>query len=160
MKQWHQRAGDFDNAGGFHYRERECERKLARKDRKLTNPRSYQHLAVLWLYRLLYGYGERPWRVVIVAFIAILFFALFYVPWSHVDITAAVGLRGFFTQSWKALYFSGVSFTALGYGGWIENANEDIVPTGWTRYLGVVQSLFGVSLIALFLVTFTRNISR
>ncbi len=31
---------------------------------------------------------------------------------------------------------------------------------GWTRYLGVVESLVGISLIALFLVTFTRKMTR
>ena len=152
LKQWHQRTGDYDTAGRFHYREWECRRKLAQQHKQPVETLE------LWLYRLLSGYGERPWRIIGVGAALIALFALFYVPWSHVDLSTAAGLRGFFTQSWKALYFSGVSFTALGYGSWVES--EGIVPAGWTRYLGVVQALFGISLIALFLVTFTRKLSR
>ena len=154
LKQWHQRTGDSDNAGGFHYREMECKRKLAKKKwvckKSLQN---YQHLNVLSLYRRLSGYGERPWRVVIVAFIVIFFFAPLYVPWNGLDLSRA-GASNYFGHLWEALYFSGVSFTALGYGEWVAP------PTGLTKYLGVVQSLIGVSLLALFLVTFTRNMSR
>jgi len=59
---------------------------------------------------------------------------------------------------WKSLYFSGVSFTALGYGDWV--ATLHIAPEGWPRLIGVIESLVGISLIALFLVTFTRKMTR
>ena len=151
LKQWYQRTGDYDIAGRFHYREWECKRKLAQQLKKPVE------ILELWVYRLLSGYGERPKRVIGVGAALILLFALFYMPWNNVDFSGTE-VGNFFTHLWKALYFSGVSFTALGYGGWVDSAG--IAPTGWARYLGVVESLIGISLIALFLVTFTRKMSR
>jgi hypothetical protein len=157
LKVWYQEHEDEDNVVEFHIRAWECKRKLAQQQwqgRKLWEWGRLGEIAKLSVYRLLSGYGERPWRVIASGAAVILFFALFYLPWAALDLSAA----GIFSHLWKALYFSGASFTALGYGSWVES--EAIAPTGWTKYLGVVESLFGVSLIALFLVTFTRKMTR
>jgi hypothetical protein len=58
---------------------------------------------------------------------------------------------------WRSLYFSAVSFTAIGYGGWVTGADA---PSTWTKWFGVTESFIGVFLIALFLVTFTRRWTR
>ena len=58
----------------------------------------------------------------------------------------------------NALYFSAVSFTALGYGEWVNLDNDltsDII-----RGLGAFESLVGISMMALLLVTFFRKWTR
>ena len=53
-----------------------------------------------------------------------------------------------------ALYVSMVSFVALGYGGWVE------LGSAAARFVAVVEALIGVFLIALFVATFTRRLTR
>jgi len=137
LKQWHTEAGMYDVAGEFHYREMEARRKAAWKARRLP------YASAMYLLRFLYGYGERPLLVVAWAAAVILGFALGHWLFG----TVAGGL-------WDALYYSAVSFTALGYG-WAAE------PQGWAgRFLGVGESLLGVFMMALFLVTFTRKMTR
>ena len=138
LKQWHTEAGMYDVAGEFHYREMEARRKLAQKERRVPDA------LAMYALRFLYGYGERPLRVVVAAAAVILGFAL-------VHCLPGVLTGGF----WSALYYSAVSFTALGYGGWAPE------PQGWAgRFLGAGESFMGVFMIALFLVTFTRKMTR
>jgi hypothetical protein len=138
LKQWHTEAGMYDIAGEFHYREMEARRKLAQKERRIPD------LVALNAFRLLYGYGERPLRVIAWVAAVILGFALVHWAFGTVE-------RGFL----DALYYSAVSFTALGYGGWAPQ------PQGWAgKFLGVGESLLGVFMMALFLVTFTRKMTR
>jgi hypothetical protein len=127
----------YDIAGEFHYREMEARRKLAWKERLLPYALS------MYLLRSLYGYGERPERVIGWAAAVILGLAFAYL------------LPGVLTGGFRdALYYSAVSFTALGYG-WAAE------PQGWAgRFLGVGESLLGVFMMALFLVTFTRKMTR
>jgi hypothetical protein len=124
-------------AGEFFYREMEARRKLAWKERRLPYALS------MYALRFLYGYGERPLRVIGWVVAVILGFALGHWLFGTVE-------RGF----WDALYYSAVSFTALGYG-WAA------APQGWAgKFLGVGESLLGVFMMALFLVTFTRKMAR
>lgn len=138
LMQRHMEAGMYDIAGEFHYREMEARRKLAWKERRLP-----QALATYAL-RFLYGYGERPERVIGWVAAVILGFALGHWLSGTVE-------RGFL----EALYYSAVSFTALGYGGWVDQS-----PSWAGRFLGVGESLLGVFMMALFLVTFTRKMTR
>ena len=139
-------------AGQFHFREWECKRKIAQEKKHRLE------ISEIWGYRLVSGYGERPKRVIASGAAVILFFALWYFPYSWSFCLSRDCWIAVWEGIWKALYFSGVSFTALGYGEWV--APENIAPTGWPRFLGVIESLFGISLIALFLVTFTRKLTR
>ncbi len=137
LKQHHTEAGMYDIAGEFHYREMEARRKLAWAQRRRS------HAFGLNALRLLYGYGERPERVIYSAAAIVLGLAL--VHWLFGTVAG-----GFL----DALYYSAASFTALGYG-W---ARE---PQGWAgRFLGVGEALLGVFMMALFLVTFTRKMTR
>jgi hypothetical protein len=138
LKQCHTYAGMYDIAGEFHYREMEARRKLAWKERRLP------YAVAMYCLRFLYGYGERPERVIAWAAAVILGFAIGHWLSGTVD-------RGFL----DALYYSAVSFTALGYGAWAPT------PQGWAgKFLGVGESLLGVFMMALFLVTFTRKMTR
>lgn len=137
LKQWHTNAGMYDIAGKFFYREMEASRKM----QSWKKP----HLKLwYWAMRMLCGYGEKPERVVISA--AVIVFGL----------AAAYCLWGSFSSSSFAdtLYYSVASFTALGYGQWAPQ------PTGWAKGVGAAEAVLGVSMMALFLVTFTRKMIR
>ena len=90
---------------------------------------------------LLCGYGENYERVVVSALVIIFGLAVVYV-YGGLNLAYAI-------------YFSAVSFTALGYGSWV-----NITPVGWVRALGAAESFLGVFMMALFLVTFTRKMTR
>jgi len=138
LKQRHAEAGMYDVAGEFHYREMEARRKLARQERR------FLHALGLNLSRWLYGYGERPERVI--GWAAAVVFGLAVVHWLFGTVAG-----GFL----DALYYSAVSFPALGYGDWSPE------PQGWAgRFLGAGESFLGVFMMALFLVTFTRKMTR
>ncbi len=111
-------------------------------------------LGVRWLLakgaELVFGYGERPLRVVATSAFLVIAFTAAYCRGTGWKFTSE-GLANFGTQSIDAVYFSAISFSALGYGEWV---NE---PAGWTRYLGALESFFGVSLIALLIITLTRK---
>jgi len=138
LKQQHTEAGMYEIAGEFFYREMEARRKLSRQKRHLP------HALSMYSLRFLYGYGERPERVIGSATVIILGLAI--VHWLLGTVAG-----GFV----EALYYSAVSFTALGYGQWAAE------PQGWAgRFLGVGEALMGVFMMALFLVTFTRKMTR
>ena len=94
--------------------------------------------------RILCGYGEKPERVVISAAVVVFGLALIYL---------AIGtlMPNTFLNS---LYYSAISFTALGYGSWAPK------PFGWVKGLGAFEAFLGVFMMALFLVTFTRKMTR
>ncbi len=128
----------YDIAGEFHYREMEARRKLAWG--KLRLP----YASAMYALRFLYGYGERPERVI--GWAAAVVFGLALVHWAFGTVAG-----GFL----DALYYSAVAFTALGYGEWAPD------PQGWAgRFLGAGESFMGVFMMALFLVTFTRKMTR
>jgi hypothetical protein len=146
LKQWHTDSGMYDIAGEFHYREMGARRKEAwQPDLPWGAPtRRLPYALSLGALRLLYGYGERPQRVI--GWAAGIIFGLAAV--HCVFGTVAGGIL-------DALYFSAVSFTALGYGAWAPE------PQGWAgKFLGVGEALMGVFMMALFLVTFTRKMTR
>lgn len=138
LKQWHSGVGMYDIAGRFYYREMEMQREA-------RSWREEPHLKLWsWAMRLLCGYGEKPERLILSACIIIFGLAIAYF------------LLGSFSSSsfLDCLYYSLVSFTALGYGGWAPQ------PEGWVKGMGAVEATIGVFTIALFLVTFTRKMMR
>lgn len=138
LKQWYTNAGMYDIAGKFFFRERTARRK-ALKWRPNPLPRIRQTL-----YWLLCGYGERPWQVFASA--TVVLFCLARVYFAIGTLTPNTFLN--------SLYYSAVSFTALGYGSWAPQ------PTGWVKGLGAVEAFVGVFMMALFLVTFIRKMTR
>ena len=134
LKQWYTEAGMYDTAGRFYYREMEAKRKA----------RSWRREPILklwsWVLRILCGYGEKPELVIASAAVIILSMAGIY---SISELTFP-----------SSLYYSAVSFVALGYGGWINT------PAAWVRAFGAIEVFIGVFMMALFLVTFTRKMTR
>lgn len=96
------------------------------------------------LVDLVSGYGERPFRVIIwIAAVVGGMAALYHYTASLTPATWS-----------NSLYFSAASFTALGYGIWPGEA------TPLARGLGAAESFLGLFLMALFLVTFVRRMTR
>jgi uncharacterized protein YjbI with pentapeptide repeats len=138
LKIWYTEHGLYDIAGKFFYREMEAKRKD-----QIWKKQPLQKLGS-WFLRILCGYGEKPLRVAISAAVVIFGLAIAYFLW------------GSFSSSSFAdtLYYSVASFTALGYGQWAPQ------PTGWAKGVGAAEAVLGVSMLALFLVTFTRKMIR
>ena len=169
LNTWHRNHGYSDIAGEFLYREWVCKRLEAQE--QLTGRLSWRHpwrtlralnlrwwrtlMYFLWLavHELLFGYGERPMRIVYTAAAVVLGFALLYFLYPLSELRALGGSQ-LMDRWWQSLYFSLVSFTTLGYGGWIDH------PDNWLRYLGGVQSFIGLFITAMYLVTFTRKWTR
>jgi len=139
LKQWYTDAGIYDIAGEFFFREMEAKRKGLR-----WRPQPW-HRGWLHIYSFISGHGERPLRVIRWAVIWIFGLALIYY---------LIGSTWSLSAVWNSLYFSMVSFTALGYGSWVHTTNE------WMKGIGALESFMGVFTIALFLVTFTRKMRR
>jgi len=134
LKQWYTNAGMYDIAAKFYYREKEADRKSLKWYSR--------HRLALEILRVFFGYGERwPW---VLCWMALVVFgsAVAYSLFGGLDIP-------------YSLYFSVISFTALGYGKWV-----DITPPGWVQALGAFESFTGVFLMALLLVTFFRKWTR
>lgn len=110
-----------------------------------------RHLLSTFLF-LFWGYGERPWRLLLSGFALILGFAAFYKFLGEVKMAAGSSERP--ATFFETTYFSAISFVALGYGNWIRDTND------WARYGGVVEAVIGVTIIALFVTSFTRRYSR
>jgi len=147
LKMWYTNAGIRDIAAAFYYREMES----GRKGLKLFSKSSWNHRLTLELLRMLFGYGERWRRVLASIAVLILLFASAYLV-----ITRFIPKFGTLTPDTflHSLYYSAVSFTALGYGSWAPQ------PTGWIKGIGAFESLVGISMMALLLVTFFRKWTR
>ncbi len=139
LKVWHTQHGLYDIAGKFYYREKEAGRKSLGWCSKL-----WYHRLALEFSRLVFGYGERWWNI------------LFWMVGIIFGLAAAYFFWGSFSSSSFAdtLYYSVASFTALGYGNWAPQ------PTGWAKGVGAAEAVLGVSMMALFLVTFVRKWTR
>ena len=166
---WHKNHGYSDVAGEFLYREWVCKRLEARS--VLSDELSWRSpwripgaLGLLWWkalikflflasFELLFGYGERPFRVSFVAAFVVFLFAMIYFlyPLSELD---SIGGAELSSRLWHSFYFSLVSFTTLGYGGWVGH------PDSWIRSLGSIESFIGLFITAMFLVTFARKWTR
>lgn len=139
LKQWYTNAGMYDVAGKFFYREMEARRKSRHWKAEL-------HLKLWdWILRLLCGYGEKAERVVVSAVMFIFGLAAAYFFFSAFSSATFAG----------CLYYSVVSFTAVGYGSWVYPE-----PASWAKGFGAAEAALGVFMMALFLVTFTRKMTR
>jgi len=139
LKTWYTEHGIYDRAGEFFFREMTVKRKMLQ-----WWPNPFPRAWSKFL-SLICGYGERPLRVIgwaasVVSVLALIYFV--------------IGSMWEWKAFWNSLYFSAVSFTALGYGSWVEISND------WIKGIGAFESFIGVFTIALFLVTFVRKMTR
>jgi len=94
-----------------------------------------------YLLCLVWGYGERPLRVIFTGAFTIFLYALSY---QWLDALSISGLK-------TAFYFSTVTFTTLGYG--------DVIPKPEFRMFAASEALAGIILTGLFLFTLARRAS-
>ena len=95
--------------------------------------------------KYLYGWGERPWRIFGWCGGVIVLFSFLYCCIGEI----ATKGNDQIVSYWNKLYFSGVTFTALGYG--------DYYPVGVAKITALTESFLGVVLIALFIFSFARR---
>lgn len=138
--------------------------KSKKKKEKLSELSSQERLKALWFYlkypakhrpplryftstflKYLYGWGEWPWLIFVWCFVAVFVCSLIY----YFGETVVTSQRIHVTSYLKKLYFSGITFTALGYG--------DYSPVGWARVLAFFESFLGIFFIALFVFSFARR---
>jgi hypothetical protein len=160
VKQSAQEAGYYQLAGEYFYNER-CAR-LWKKfhgpgydtlspANKFVRLLSAMRLLPEFIFgRLLFGYGERPVRVLFAGALIIILCAFFY---SHPGSLSHRG--GLDTPSFlQGLYFSTITFTTLGYG--------DLYPApdGLSRLVAMAEAVAGGCLMALFVVCLAKRFSR
>jgi len=139
LKMWYTEHGMYDIAGEFFFREMTAKRKALKW---LPNP--FPRACSKFL-SILYGYGEKWHRVIISAAVVVLGLAVIY-----------FFLGAFSPGTFPGcLYYSVASFTALGYGSWVYPE-----PASWAKGLGAAEAFVGVFMMALFLITFARKMTR
>ncbi len=94
----------------------------------------------------LYGWGEWPWLILAWCVATIFIFSVLYCFIG--DIASATNLP--IVKSYgEKLFFSGITFTTLGFGGYS--------PMGWAKVLAFIESFLGIFSIALFVYSFARR---
>ena len=89
----------------------------------------------------LWGYGERPARLLLATAVGIVLFG-----------TAQYFLNGVPDESFGAhLYFSGITFMTIGYG---DLSPEGVLP----RFLAVLEGAVGISVIGMLIASWTKKI--
>jgi hypothetical protein len=104
-----------------------------------------------WLWscflNAIYGYGEKPGRVIVSAILVILLFASLFMIFGITNVGIEFNTSNNFLD---CMYFSTITFTTLGYG--------DFRPLeGLGRILAGSEAFIGAFMMALFVYTFARR---
>lgn len=106
---------------------------------------------VMQLFYRIFGGLFYPWRILLYIGCIVVIFALLYsIPFFTFNTYGSNGdivQRGL--KFWEGLYFSGISFTTIGYG--------DISPINYSKVLTVIEGFLGVILSSSFLVSLVRR---
>ena len=161
----YERDTEFLNFSECFYRSRECYRKfltislfLPGKIRRITaDNRKGTGLArlitnvFLWVSlsfsSLIWGHGERPARTFYSGLFLIFLSALFYTNGQLIKETGV-----FKPDFLKALYFSVVKFTTVGYG--------DLIPLGLNKIVAMIEAFCGIFIMPLFVIGLSRKYLR
>src|SRR5574341_622521 len=127
--------GNFADAGELTYLEKGHERR-ALYERGAWRP---------WLSSLLqswiWGYGEKPWRLVFFMGVNILVFGTLQ-HWAH-----ALPEKAW----WEHIYFSGITYLTIGYG--------DLAPVGpLARFLAVLEGAVGIGTFGMLIASVTKKV--
>ncbi|MBT3605752.1 MAG: pentapeptide repeat-containing protein [Candidatus Latescibacteria bacterium] len=150
IRKCYEAAGTSDIAGSFFYNEMVVKRKQMPKF----------SVARMWsrLIDALCGYGEVPYRIIgsAITYILVNAFLFGMLGLVHNSKIYALSTTLDFAENMKyfgyAIYFSIVTFTTLGYG--------DFAPAGWSRPFAAVEGFVGAFMIALFILSFVKKMTR
>jgi hypothetical protein len=157
-KQAAQARGDYAAAGHYHYAE-QCA--IEDRWRQASGHKPWRKAFWVWWLlllfgRLIYGYGERPFRPLLIALAVIfLWAALFWAAGAVVpdDMRLDPAVREAYQPSVaECLYCSLTTFTTLGSG--------DYLPKEPYRLLVASEALFGAALMAVFVVCLSKKYVR
>ena len=143
LKQLFLHNGLYNDAGWASFREKVMERLVMKKKGDLNYFPSL-------LMSVLCGYGEKPYRIIMSAAIAIFGFAFGYMLTDGADYT----MGGNYTMNLvDYVYFSTITFTTVGFG--------DFLPRAFPlfRAMAATEAFLGVFLSGLFIFTLARKYS-
>ena len=144
------RRGDYRQAGQFHYAE-QCAIERGKREAcgwKPWRAHFWSCLLELAFARALFGYGEKPHRVLVVGLVLIICWAGLYFALAGIGPNTDQLDNHMPTVS-ECLHFSVVTFTTLGYG--------DLVPKPSCRLWADLEAVLGLALMPLFVVGLTRK---
>jgi hypothetical protein len=149
--------GRYRDASWAYQRERAMEREQLQQiwlHRETWSLQAFGSWVANWGSFLSTGYGERPERAGAVAGAVIFVFACLYYGLNNIDANYGQGIPSPARLCfWDALIFSGATFFTAGFG--------TMEPLGrLARFLTVLESGLGITLIALFIFTLGNRISR
>jgi hypothetical protein len=147
LKAWYTQSGYYDTAAKFQYRETESRRKGIKIFSK-----SCHHRIALQLSYLVFGHGEGWKRLLFCWILGVIFSSTLLYFFLRGVYPYTLTPQAFFSS----LYYSAVSFTALGYGPWFNSSSVH----GWAQGVGAAESFAGILMMALLLVTFVRKWTR
>lgn len=105
------------------------------------------------ILRFWFGYGERPGRVIISVVVILLATWICYWQLGNFVLDQHSSSPSIGRPTWDAaLYYSLISFSALGYGSWVPE------PTGWAQWVGAVQPFVGVVSAVALSITLTQRL--
>lgn len=146
------------------YRSKECRRKFLTfllLDPKKIHPiakseeekgvmpfakRVFSWFALSFSY-VIWGHGERPLRTVLSGLVIVFLFSFLYTL-GYLTIDGSI-LKPSFVE---ALYFSVITFSTVGYG--------DITPIGVNKLIVMIEALFGMFVMSIFVVGLSRKYLR
>ena len=104
--------------------------------------------------RLLFGYGERPIRVLVASAMVVVICGLYY-SYGGAQIITRMGDQTHCNGFMDGLYFSITTFTTLGFGD-MHPAADHLA----TRVVAMIEALSGACLMSLFVVSLAKRFSR
>jgi hypothetical protein len=140
--------GDYRKAGKFYYKEMTMRRIQYKRQKKYHY---WLGNSFMWLSS---GYGERWYQVLLLWIVVILLFGTIYLGTDSLRRDGEEGEEERVVW-YENYYFSGVTFTTLGFGDIHPQVTE---PLG--QGLAMVEALLGTILMGLFLFTLARQIMR
>jgi uncharacterized protein YjbI with pentapeptide repeats len=143
IKQYFISNGMYNDASWASFKEKTMER-LALKKKG-----DWNYLPSL-IMNVLCGYGEKPYRIILSAFLTILSFALVYSVFNAVERS---GDLAYSLRWYDYIYYSAITFTTVGYGDFVPKAHMAC------RLLAGVEAFSGVFVTGLFIFTLARKYS-
>jgi voltage-gated potassium channel Kch len=143
LKTYFLASGMYNDASWASFNEKTMERIVMKRRRDLN------YLPSL-LMNILCGYGEKPYRIVLISLFTIILFAALFFSFGAIELSAAQSGP----LKWSDyIYYSTITFTTVGYG--------DIIPKaqGLSRLMAAMEAFIGVFFTGLFIFTLARKYS-